>query len=203
MKIAKNYSEPELLHDLVTLGSQDEAIKHLYREHYLKVQAYINQNGGADEDAEDIFQDAVINFIQVLNAGKFRGECSSGTFLYSLCRHAWLNEFKRKNRARLREEKFGKGMETIELDVSESLVTHEIKMELQQLLSTLGETCKKILLAFYYEELSMKEILLQLDYENEQVVRNKKYKCLKKLEEVLAAQPQTVKNLQSVLLYER
>ena len=203
MKIEKNYSEPELLHDLQTPGRQDDAIKHLYRVQYRTVQVYINQNGGTDEDAEDIFQDAVVNFIQVLQAGKFRGECSAGTFLNSLARYAWLNEFKRKNRARLREEKFGRGMETIEIDISETLVTREIKLELQELLSTLGETCKKILLAYYYEELSMKEILQQLDYENEQVVRNKKYKCLKKLEAVLAEQPQTVKNLQSALLYEK
>lgn len=203
MKIGKNYQEPELLRDLVTRGLQDDAIRYLYREHFLKVKSYINLNSGSDEDAEDIFQDAVISFIQILESGRFRGECSSGTFLYSLCRHAWLNEFKRRNRAKLREEKFGKGMETIELDSSEAIVTQEIKASLQQLLGTLGDTCKKILLAFYYEELSMKEILQQLDYENEQVVRNKKYKCLKKLEEVLANHPQTVKNLQSVFLYER
>jgi RNA polymerase sigma factor (sigma-70 family) len=203
MTIGKNYSESTILNDLIVPGRQDEAIRHLYRMHYLKVQAYINQNAGNNEDAEDIFQDAVINFIQILKAGKFRGECSSGTFLYSLARHAWLNEFKRKNSARLREEKFGQGMEIIELDVSEKLINREVKMELQQLLNALGETCKKILTAFYYDELPMKEILQQLDYENEQVVRNKKYKCLKKLEEMLAAQPNTMHHLKAVLLYER
>jgi hypothetical protein len=31
----------------------------------------------------------------------------------------------------------------------------------------------------------MKEILSALPYENEQVVRNKKYKCLKRLEELV------------------
>jgi RNA polymerase sigma factor (sigma-70 family) len=202
MKIGKTYSEIELLHDLVSPDTQDDAIRYLYREHYSKVLVYIKQNGGSNEDAEDLFQDAVINFIRILKEGKFRGECSSGTFLYSLARHAWLNEFKRRNRARIREEKFGKGMETIELDSSQKLVTNEVKMQLQQLLENLGETCKKILMAFYYEELSMRDILTRLNYENEQVVRNKKYKCLKKLTEVLASQPQTVKNLQSVLSYE-
>ena len=176
MKTGKHYSETELLHDLQTIGSQDEAIRHLYRAHFKTVQVYITQNGGTDEDAEDIFQDAIVNFIQILKAGKFRGECSSGTFLYSLSRNGWLNEFKRRNRARLREEKFGKGMETIELDVSETLVTREIKTELQDLLGTLGDTCKKILLAFYFDNLPMKDILQSTSFDNEQVVRNKKYK---------------------------
>lgn len=44
----------------------------------------------------------------------------------------------------------------------------------------------------------MKEILETMHYENEQVVRNKKYKCLKQLEEMVNANPalkQTLKNL--------
>ena len=44
----------------------------------------------------------------------------------------------------------------------------------------------------------MKEILAALHYENEQVVRNKKYKCLKKLETMINENPalhQQLKNL--------
>jgi hypothetical protein len=44
----------------------------------------------------------------------------------------------------------------------------------------------------------MKEILDQTDYESEQVVRNKKYKCLKQLEKMVNANPalrETLKNL--------
>jgi hypothetical protein len=44
----------------------------------------------------------------------------------------------------------------------------------------------------------MKEILDTTDYESEQVVRNKKYKCLKQLEQMVNENPalkQTLKNL--------
>ncbi|MEJ7610241.1 MAG: hypothetical protein WKF88_03575 [Ferruginibacter sp.] len=44
----------------------------------------------------------------------------------------------------------------------------------------------------------MKEILMQTGYENEQVVRNRKYKCLKQLEKMITANPalkETFKNL--------
>jgi hypothetical protein len=44
----------------------------------------------------------------------------------------------------------------------------------------------------------MKETLEGLEYENEQVVRNKKYKCLKQLEQMITKNPalqQTLKNL--------
>jgi DNA-directed RNA polymerase specialized sigma subunit len=63
----------------------------------------------------------------------------------------------------------------------------------------LGEMCKKILLMFYYENLSMKEILTNLEYENEQVVRNKKYKCLKQLEQMIEINPSLKKTLKNLL----
>ena len=88
------------------------------------------------------------------------------------------------------------------MDVSHYIANREQKAQLMGIVDSLGETCKKILLAFYFDNLAMKDILQNLQYENEQVVRNKKYKCLKQLEQMMTAQPQLAKNLKSVLLYE-
>ena len=77
-----------------------------------------------------------------------------------------------------------------------------MKTQLMNVVDSLGDGCKKILLAFYFDNLAMKDILKTTDYENEQVVRNKKYKCLKQLEQMIARQPNLAKNLQSILSYE-
>ena len=66
-------------------------------------------------------------------------------------------------------------------------------MQLSSLLNKLGESCRKILELFYYENLSMKEIVSHLHYENEQVVRNKKYKCLQQLTDMIRKNPQAAK----------
>jgi RNA polymerase sigma factor (sigma-70 family) len=144
----------------------------------------------------------VLTFIELVKKDKFRGESSISTFLYALTRNIWLNELKKRGRAKLRDEKFEKGKETTHIDVSHYMMNREIKAQLMHLVESLGETCKKILLAFYFENLAIKEILQTLDYENEQVVRNKKYKCLKQLEQMIAGQPNLAKNLQSFLSYE-
>jgi DNA-directed RNA polymerase specialized sigma subunit len=68
-----------------------------------------------------------------------------------------------------------------------------------QVVEQLGDTCKKILVMFYYENLSMKEILSSLEYENEQVVRNKKYKCLKQLEQMITSNPSLTQTLKNIL----
>ena len=87
----------------------------------------------------------------------------------------------------------------METDVSSQLMEKESGNQVLKLLAELGETCRKILVLFYYEDLPMKEILDQLDYENEQVVRNKKYKCLKQLEKMITDQP-GMKNILKNLL---
>ncbi|MBK8952928.1 MAG: sigma-70 family RNA polymerase sigma factor [Chitinophagaceae bacterium] len=110
----------------------------------------------------------------------------------------WLNELKREGRALVREEKFEKGQERPEMDFGLQLDDREGKQAVISVVEQLGETCKKILILFYYENLPMKDIVGATNFENEQVVRNKKYKCLKQLEQLLEANPtlkETLKNL--------
>lgn len=202
MEIAGSYGDEELLRNIKSGTNLDGVIRQLYRSNFLKASIYIKQNSGNQEDAEDIFQEAIVNFIQLVQKNKFRGDCSIGTFIYTLVRHAWLNELKKNKRTKAREEKFESGKDLSEPDMSEYMITMESKSLISKLIEGLGETCKKILTAFYYENLSMQEILLNLDYENEQVVRNKKYKCLQKLQENLASKPGLAKTLKSILLYE-
>jgi RNA polymerase sigma factor (sigma-70 family) len=155
-------------------------------------------NSGSRQDAEDVFQEMLVAFIDLVQKNKFRGESTVKTFLYSLNRHTWLNELKRRGRALAREEKYEKGKEQAEPDTGYLIADREAKSAVIKLVGSLGETCKKILLLFYYENRSMREILETMHYENEQVVRNKKYKCLKRLEQMLNEKPhlkETLKNL--------
>jgi len=73
-----------------------------------------------------------------------------------------------------------------------------MKQQLRELLYKLDEPCRKILLLFYYENLSMKEMVDHLPYENEQVVRNKKYKCLQQLTSYVKNDPLAAAKIKSV-----
>jgi RNA polymerase sigma factor (sigma-70 family) len=180
-----DYSEVELLSALQQGKPPDAAIRQLYRSYFEMASGFVRQNNGSQQDAEDIFQEVVINFIELVQRQRFRGETSINNFLYSITRHIWLNELKRKGRATRREEKYEREKDHTEHDLSAWLGDQEIKAQLMQLIESLGETCKKVLVAFYYEGLSMREILGRLDYQNEQVLRNKKYKCMLQLEQLL------------------
>ena len=202
MQAGRNLPDSSILQMIRTGKSPDEAIRQLYRMQFGIAKAYIKLNNGTEEDAEDIFQEVILSFIELVKKDKFRGDSSISTFLYAITRNTWLNELRKRDRSKLREEKFEKAKDNTEMDVSHYIVNRELRAQLMQVVESLGDTCKKILLAFYYENLAIKDILQTLDYENEQVVRNKKYKCLKQLEQLLAGQTQLSANLKSILLYE-
>jgi len=198
METVKTFSDTELVANLRSGGRMDETIKAIYRDYFNGLSWYVMNNSGSRQDAEDVFQEVVVSFIELVQKDKFRGESTVKTFLFSLNRNAWLNELKRRGRALAREEKYEKGQDETVTDVSHLIVNRESKQQLMDLIAQLGQACKKILVLFYYENLSMKEMLDALEYENEQVVRNKKYKCMKQLEQMLKEDPalkQTLKNL--------
>jgi RNA polymerase sigma factor (sigma-70 family) len=198
MEAVKTITDAELVANLRSGNRIDETIKRIYREYFDGLSWYVFNNNGSRQDAEDIFQEVVIDFIDLVQKDKFRGESTIKTFLFSLTRHLWLNELKRRNRALAREEKYQKGQVESAADVGDLIGDREAKQQVMGLVAQLGETCKKILVMFYYENASIKDMLEVLDYENEQVVRNKKYKCMKQLEEIIAGNPalkQTLKNL--------
>lgn len=202
MERGRQFSDLEVIETLRAGRDANAIIAYLYRANYKKALVYVSQNSGNEQDAQDIFQEVVVSFIELVRLGKFRGESSVGTFLLAITRNLWLNELKKRGRSMLRDEKFEKGRSTVDEDISRYMVNKEMRNQLMQLVGDLGDTCKKILVAFYYENLSMKEILQQSEYENEQVVRNKKYKCLKQLEQMLVSKPGLANNLKSILSYE-
>lgn len=198
MEVFRNFPDEEIVANLRAGRRMEETLKALYRSHFEPLSNYITFNSGSRQDAEDVFQEVMVNFIELVQKGRFRGESSVKTFLFSMNRNTWLNELKRRGRQLAREEKYDMAQDKSGPDTAQLIGEREEKNAIAALVASLGETCRKILVLFYYENMSMREILENTDYENEQVVRNKKYKCLKQLEQMLNEKPhlkQTLKNL--------
>jgi RNA polymerase sigma factor (sigma-70 family) len=198
MEPGSKFPDTELVAHIRSGSRMEEMIRTVYRLYFDSLAWYVMNNSGNRQDAEDVFQEVVVSFVDLVQKDRFRGESSVKTFLYSLNRHIWLNELKRRGRALAREEKYERGQAQSQPDLHVVIAGRETTHQLVKLMDLLGETCKKILLLFYYENRSITEILETLHYENEQVVRNKKYKCLKQLEKMMDDNPvirQTMKNL--------
>jgi len=189
MSNAKVYSDGELI-AAISRGEQlNSAILFIYQRYATTISSFIIAKGGTAQDAEDAFQETVVTFIDLIKHNKYRGEASLKTFLVAIARNLWLNELKKRERSDKRAVIFEEGRSMSELDVSEHMADREAKQQLRQVLDKLSEPCRKILTLFYYDNLSMKDMLIHLPYENEQVVRNKKYKCLQQLTDLIKQNP--------------
>jgi RNA polymerase sigma factor (sigma-70 family) len=199
MNKKSRFSDSELVEAISEKDLLEQAILQLYEEHAGITRSFIIGKGGAEQDADDIFQETVVSFIDSVQKGKFRQESGVRTFLISISKHLWYNEIRRKQRAGNREKLFETDREHEQTGISEQMQDRELKNQLNKLLQELGESCKKILELFYYENLSMKEIVSHLHYENEQVVRNKKYKCLQQLTDKMKTNPLAAKHINELI----
>src|SRR3954464_6907335 len=130
-------SDTELIENLQLNRKVEDSIRYLYRTHFELLGRYVVNNSGRWEDAEDVFQEVVISFVNLVKAGKFRGESSIKTFLFALNRNIWLNELKRRGRAEVREENYEKGREEKDERVDLVLEHREAKGELMKTVEAL------------------------------------------------------------------
>lgn len=159
----------------------------LYRTCYEPVTFWIQSQGGSEADAADIFQETILVFIEQVRQQRFRGDSSITTYLTGIARNVWYNEQRSRSRRLNREEQYAGDGETISFDAAYRLQNHESRERLLSLFEQIGDVCKKILSGFYFENLSMKELLVNTNFSNEQVLRNKKSKCMKHLKNLIEA----------------
>ena len=193
------FSDAELEEAIREKNMLEQAIRQLYQQHGEITRSFIMGKGGTAQDADDIFQETVIAFIDTVQKGKFRQESGIRTFLISISKHLWYNEIRKRQRAENREKLYESDREIEEEGIGRIIQDRELKQQLNQLLQDLGDSCRKILELFYYENLSMKEIVSHMHYENEQVVRNKKYKCLQQLTDKMKQNPLAAKQINELI----
>jgi len=163
-------------------------LEKLYQECYDPVCNYLIQLGASADDAADVFQEAMLILVQKLREGKFNGESSIQTFLTGIARFCFMQQRRSQIRRAVRNESFTQTYQEVVQD-NIAIEDKEKAVWMKQLLAQTGEVCQKLLFGFYYEEKSFKELLPEFSFQNEQVLRNQKSKCMKKLKAVMTNSP--------------
>lgn len=180
----------------------NEPVQELYKNYYESVTYYLQSLGGNEEDAADVFQESVLIFIEQVRADRFRGESTINTYLTGIARNVMLNEIRSKSRRSAREVQYvTKESEEPADEIHHRMFSRENSNRLTQMFESVGDPCKKILRGFYFEDLSMKELLQYTNYENEQVLRNKKSKCMKFLKDIILSNKELNETLKTYLQY--
>lgn len=187
-----NQKDQQIIDGILKGGlSEEQQLRRLYKENLASIKAFILTNNGNEADANDVFQDALVVLYRQIKQKKFRGESSIKTYLYAICKNLWYQKLKREKRAM---EIYEQVPQQILEDPYLRLQKDERLKFIFEILDELGESCKKMLLKALYYQFSMEEIAEQMEFKNAQNARNKKYKCLKSLQNLIANKPE-IKNL--------
>ena len=84
---------------LERLSKGDEkALDYLYKKHYRMMTKLVLSNNGTEQEAMDIYQDALSVLWQIAIRGNLVLTSKISTFLYSICLNLWRKELDRKSR---------------------------------------------------------------------------------------------------------
>lgn len=176
-------------HIIAALRNNDDSVLHvLYKLYFGSINHFIITNSGSEDDAKDIFQEAIIVFYQNIRNQNFELNCKIKTYLYSVSRLMWLKKIKKASAIVGNITDF-EGFISIDESDAASIEEREIQFSKMSIaLSELGEPCKTLIEDFYIKQLSMSQISEKFGYTNSDNAKTQKYKCLMRLKKLFFKQ---------------
>jgi RNA polymerase sigma factor (sigma-70 family) len=172
----KNYSEQELLHEML---KNEDAFNFIYlkcKEPCINFMKKMNANV---EDAIDIYQDATIVLYEKIQNKSLKLTVKIETYLTSICKYQLLSRFnniKSKNTI-LEENLEEKNDDWFEEENESNTEKMNILLKEFDILKTNNDKCYERLRLFYYENLSMKEIAIKLTLKDDKTAKNLVNRC--------------------------
>jgi len=170
-----DYSNLELLNGI--LRNDTIVLQFIYKNFYSKINFFIKKNSGDDDDANDVFQEAIIIIYRKLKANDLVLDCTFETYLYSVCRFLWLKQLdkrklekeKIKDNHEYNEDLYDDGLEKV-ADLNERYRLY------QKHFVNLGKDCQKIL-QLYFDKVPLKNIAQIMGFKSEKYAKKRKFKC--------------------------
>lgn len=150
------------------------ALKGLYNN-LGEIKQYIQANSGSVDDAEDIFQDALVILYKKIHSPGFNLTVSLKTYLLAVAKNCWLQELRQR-------KKIPAGDVVIEPEDNDTTEEPDFDFATTAF-KLLGDKCRELLIQFYFKKKSFKEIASLLAFSDELVAKNQKYRCLQKAKE--------------------
>lgn len=170
-----DYTNLELLNGI--LRNDTIVLQFIYKNFYSKINFFIKKNNGDDDDANDIFQEAIIIIYRKLKANELALDCTFETYLYSICRFLWLKQLEKrkiekesiKDNHEFNDELYDDSLEKV-TDLNDRYRLY------QKHFANLGKDCQKIL-QLYFDKVPLKTIAQMMGFKSEKYAKKRKFSC--------------------------
>lgn len=171
-----HYTEASIIDGIAR--RQNEVLEYVYNTYYPMVRHLVIYNNGTDEDATEVFQEAIIVVFEKIISNELDLNCSLKTFLYSISRNLWLQHLERINR-QVSFEDIEKHLVLDESEMYDDFQYHRKKIY-QKHFMALTEKCRRIL-ELYFMNKSFDEIADVMGFSSRRYAIKRKYECAKSL----------------------
>ncbi len=156
-------------------SNDNEVLNFIYRKYFPEIRFFVIKNSGSDEDAQDVFQEAIIIIYKKLRDGVLDLTCSFKTYLYSVCRIVWLKQLEKR---KIKKDGFSDNQVFVDLQegVDEMAEEQERYKLYQKHFQTLHVDCQTILNLFL-EKVPLKEIASRMNINSEKYLKKRKFQC--------------------------
>jgi len=165
----------------------DEILKKVYEDNREAFINYAKRYDISADDVIDIYQDSYIIFYKNIMSGKVKEFTSSiSTYLFSIGKYLIFDKVRKNNKTI--SSNFNLSLVKDDDHILETMNLEEINLTTEQQLlrkhfKNLGKKCQELLTLFYYRGFTIKDILEHTEYNNENVIKSAKSRCMKTLKE--------------------
>ena len=172
------------------LQNDQRIIGEIYSRFADKIKWLVLHNNGNEDDAGDIFQEALTDVFRRAQKGDFVLTCPFEAFLVVICKNKWLSQLEKRQRQGVTlKDPQGYDVGADVFKEAETVQRHSNRRRLlEEKFAALGEGCREILTLSWAGK-AMDEVasLLKVSYA---YARKKKSECMGKLTELVRQAPE-------------
>ncbi|HYW94100.1 MAG TPA: sigma-70 family RNA polymerase sigma factor [Bacteroidales bacterium] len=153
----------------------NRVLRYVYKAHFPAIAKLVLTNSGTEEDAKDVFQEAlIVVFRNIREKSDFELKSGFQTYIYSICRLLWLKHLRdRKNQ----DKNLKENHTYIEFEEPEPFREEDNRYSLyQKAFLKIPPDCQKIL-KMSVDGVSQKEIAETLGFKSDNYIKKRKHFC--------------------------
>lgn len=161
-------------------SNENAALQKIYTDFKAAFIMYIQKDNKVSKDeAVELFQSSVIILYDNVMHKKLEKIDNLKSYLFTIGRNKAYELFRRKKKNTSFEDvSFAHYVIDEKTNEKEELEGHLQMM--QRVLRQMGNPCKTLLELFYFKKMANSEIAILMEYQNENTVKTKKYKCIQR-----------------------
>lgn len=171
---------------------REAALLYIYRDSGWKkwVVQHVLHNSGDLNDADVVFQEAIIGLNRSLGSGKFEGSSTLQHYFNRIATFCWLKELAKRRRQKLADLTERENLlPDVSADLEKLFLDEERKNQLSKIVEqAAGERCREILL-FVNQGASMEDLAKNFGFSSPEMAKKQKYRCWQRLLGLLRDRP--------------